>query len=197
MSGVQWAGVAAGVLTLGGLAWWLFRVDSEEEGLSEDPANPDSPMGLALASGHSLAAYCLARAIASEAGGSNYRAQLAVGWTIQNYADRHFGGDVVRAVLGSADGFGSQGSGGRGYVSTKRAPLQSQLELAENIIAERVADPTGGATNFDSPREQLREYNAGQVTRTPEQVASDRVRSGLVAYDVDVAGADFRFWGPA
>jgi hypothetical protein len=154
-------------------------------------------MGLANAAGVTLAVYCLARAIASEAGGSNYRAQLAVGWTIQNYADAHKGGNVVDAILGSASAFGPQGSGGRGYVSTSRPPLGSQLQLAGDIIAERVADPTGGATNFDSPREQQREHDANPKIKAPQQVAADRTASGLVAYDVMVAGADFRFWGPA
>jgi hypothetical protein len=198
LTGGTWAGLAVGAVAFAGGAWLLVRrnADQEDDVSSEDATTPDSPAALARDKGVSLDVYALARVIASEAGGQTWAAQVAVAWAVINYAKVR-GKSVAAVVLGSASSFGPQGSGGRGYVSSSKAPTSAQLGLAMAIDRGEIADPTGGATNFDSPREQRREHDAGLVKKTPEEVAADRERSGLVAYDVDVDGADFRFWGPA
>jgi hypothetical protein len=198
LTAAHWTGIAGAAGGIGlGVWWWFNRSTTEADVLSEDPTTPDSPLGLANAAGVTPVVYALARAIQSEAGGQPQRAQIAVGWTIQNYADAHKGGDILSAVLGSASVFGPQGTGGRGYVASSKAPTSATLALAAQIVAEQIGDPTGGAINFDSPHEQDREFAAGTSKKDAARVAVDRQNSGLVAYDVDVAGADFRFWGPA
>jgi spore germination cell wall hydrolase CwlJ-like protein len=193
----HWAGVAAGVLVFGGVAYAVSRKESDVK--TDDDTAADSPAALAADAGVSLAVYCLARATASEEGGEPRPYQVAVACAILNFARAEFPGwtdedAVVKLVLGSAGVFGRQGSGGR-RVSSARAPVKSQLTLAASVLAGIVADPTDGATQFDSPSGQRAQLMQGLVTKTPEEVADRRMGAGYEL--VTVAGVDperLRFW---
>jgi len=198
LTALHWAGIGGGGLAALWAAWRLLAGASGQPAPDDDeePTTPDNPEALAAEAGVPLEQYALARVIASEAGGQSRLAQLAVGWAVVNEANRR-PTSVARLLLGSATSFGKQGSGGRGYASTARAPVRSQITLAGQILAGSVGDPTGGATNFDSPREQDREFGLGLVRRTAQQVAEDRYAQGFELVTIAGLTDDFRFWRKA
>ena len=207
LTGAQWAGVAAAiVVAAGGVAWLVLRSSSEDEGdlndvsADDEPTVPTEPAIAAADAGVSLPVYCLARATASEEGGEPRLYQQAVACAILNLARADFpelrdDDAVVRCVLGTAGTFGRQGTGGR-KISSSRVPAPVQLGIAADVLAGRVGDPTGGATQFDSPRAQRALLGKDPLTkRTPEEIADQRLAAG---YDlVVVPGIDpeaLRFW---
>lgn len=121
----------------------------------------------------------LGRAIASEAGGEPRVIQAAVGYAVLHESLKR-STSIWRLVRGTADAWGPQGSGGRGYVSSRLAPSAAHLELARLVLSGDEPDPTGGATQFDSPRAQraLLARNTPGYTKTPEQVAAARIADG-------------------
>jgi hypothetical protein len=208
LTGRKWALVAGGiVLASAGIAYLVLRSSGDDEGdlndvtdTSDDPTVPAAPAQAAADAGVSLPVYCLARATASEEGGEPRLFQQAVACAIVNLARADFPelGDedaVVRTVLGTAGAFGRQGTGGR-KISSRNAPASSQLALAADVLAGRVADPTGGATQFDSPSGQRWALANDPLTKkTPEQIADQRTAAGYEL--VVVAGIDpdrLRFW---
>lgn len=203
MTGARWAGVGVGVAVLltGGLVLAASR--KEGEALSDDESTPvpGGPDALAAQAGVGLDVYCLARAIASEEGGQPRFYQQAVGCACLNFARSEFPrlaepDAVITLVLGSAGVFGRQGTGGR-RVSSARAPAALQLELAAQVLTGLVADPTSGATQWDSPAGQRALMAQGDplTTKTPQQVADERYSKGYEL--VIVPGIDpdkLRFW---
>jgi spore germination cell wall hydrolase CwlJ-like protein len=137
----------------------------------------------------------LARGIASEAGGEPRAVQVAVGWAIQNLSLAR-GKSIYRAARGTADEWGSQGSGGREF-SSRLHPNAKHLDIARAVLSGDEPDPTGGATQFDSPRAQraLLKSRPDIYKKTPEQVAAARRADGKVM--VLLAGIpedQIRFW---
>jgi hypothetical protein len=204
VTGAQWAGVGVGAAVL--LTGGLVLAASRKEGapLSSDDEStpvPGGPDALAAQAGVGLDVYCLARAIASEEGGQPRFYQQAVGCACLNFARSEFPrladpDAIVTLVLGSAGAFGRQGTGGR-RVSSARGPAALQLELAAQILTGLVADPTGGATQWDSPAGQRALMAEGDplTTKTPQQVADARYAAGYQL--VVVPGIDpekLRFW---
>lgn len=196
LSPFQWAIVAsaAAVVAGGGLALWIWRPEDDVGSEDETPVG-GSPPALAAAAGVDIQTYCLARATASEAGGLSRTAQQAVACAIVNFAQSE-GLSVADLVLGTARAFGRQGSGGRRVAST-RAPAALQLEIAAAVMAGEVGDPTGGATQFDSPSGQRRLIAQGDPLsrKTPDEIAALRAAAGYEL--VTVPGVDpdtLRFW---
>jgi hypothetical protein len=201
MTGAQWAGlgVGAAILLAGGLV--LAAPRWEETLTDDDPTAPLEPDELARQAAVPLEVYCLARAIASEEGGQPRFYQQAVGCACVNFARSEFprlilGDAVVQLILGRVGQFGRQGTGGR-RVSSARPPIKLQLELAAGILGGLVGDPTGGATQWDSPAGQRALMAQGDplTTKTPQQIADKRLAAGYEL--VVVPGIDpdrLRFW---
>lgn len=202
-AGLAVAGVAAAAIAGVGLALVTARPEDFEVTDDQQPA-PAGPETIARAAGQPLARYCLARAIASEEGGQPRSHQVAVGCALVNFARSEFPqfdqeAAVIRLVLGTAGAFGRQGSGGR-RVSSARAPYSLQFTIAREILAGQVGDPTGGATQWDSPSGQRALLKQGDplTKKTPEQVADARLAQGYELVTVPgIDPDDLRFWRKA
>lgn len=160
----------------------------------------DDPRDLADESGYSLEAYAAGRMLSSEEGTSDTTTQAAVVWSLINHARRS--GKTVSEVLLAAKNprnkghFGSQkdkdpnspnvGRSDR-YASTALDPYDRDCQIAQQCLDGTLADFTGGATNYDRPDGE----------KHPDQVAADRLASGLVAVDVPGTSEGLRFWRPA
>lgn len=125
----------------------------------------DSPDSLANSCGLDIETYSLARAISSEEGTSTDGTKLAVGWAINNAAIQKYGGDITRLVTTGSGSYGIQRL--VGYCSTARDPYEGDATIAAAILTGAMADPTGGATQFDRPAGE----NAAQVRPTGLRVA--------------------------
>lgn len=162
---------------------------------------PPNVQALADATGYDVAVYALARVSASEAGGQKKIAKAAVMWVVMNEAARG-GKTALQVILGSAQAFGPQGTGGRGFVSTSKDPQTIDLVTAQGVADGSIDDPTGGALNFDSPRSYEDKIVDGQVVKTREQRIEEFAehRSGERKELVTLEGvpeSTFRFWRPA
>lgn len=151
---------------------------------------PPDVQALADSAGCDPAVYALARVGASEAGGQRQLAKAAVMWVVMNEAQRR-GTNVVAVILGSAQAFGPQGTGGRGFVSSSHDPQTIDLTTAQSVVDGSIDDPTGGALNFDSPRAYADPSRA-------DTFAANREKEGkeLVVLE-GVPESTFRFWRPA
>lgn len=187
---MEW-GIAAAVALVGGilaLAIWSER--------RLEAAELELPLAAAGAGPDPRDVTALARVIASEAGGEPRIVQIAVGWAVRNEAGRR-GVSVSRLVTGSSGEYGSQNDGGHTYVSSARLPTPEQQDLAAAILAGAIDDPTGGATNFDSPRAQRAALARGLsgYKRTPEEVATARRRNGMELVLLEAIPEErFRLW---
>lgn len=184
MNAGRWAAVAAGAAALGFGVWWFVR-------------KKKPPMDAPTTTPQEVEA--LARAIASEAGGEPRQIQVAIGYAVINESNRR-NVTIWRLVRGPEDEWGSQGTGGRSYVSSRLAPTPAIMELARRVLAGDETDETEGATNFDSPRAAralIRQGHAGYdpVRNSPEAVADRRRASGLeLVLLAGVPEERFRMW---
>lgn len=131
----------------------------------------ESPDDLAQSCGLDVETYSLARAISSEEGLSTNGTKLAVGWAIYNYSRKY--GSVRTAVTTADDSYGIQRL--VGYCSTAQDPYEGDASIAAGILSGQLADPTGGATQFDRPSGE----NAAKVQ-------ANRIAAGKTL----IAGAD-------
>ena len=160
---------------------------------------PGNAQALADREGVDVDTYALARVCASEAGGQPRIAKAGVAWVVVNEANRR-GKGLLEVVLGSAADFGSQGEGGRGFVTSAKAPQTIDLEIAEGVRTGEIADPTDGALNFDSPRSYKDKVDAeGNVVQTKEEriaaFQAGRESEGKELLTLEgVSERTFRFW---
>lgn len=164
------------------------------------------PEALARGAGMDANAYAAARVIESEAGGQPFIAQVGVCWTIVNHAraqGRSVLAVVTRATLhkgkddGVGDGFfGRQGSptGGYRYVASSRDTTQDARDIATAVLAGDIADPTGGALNFDAPGAYG--IQDGTTAAGADAFAAARQAEGKELFQLAGAPA-IRFWRPA
>lgn len=145
------------------------------------------PQALARGAGVSLDTYALASMMVSEAGGENRATRVAVAWTAVNYCRKIGKGVAARFLMATKVGDGHFGKQSNGrYVATSKPPTSQTLEDAAAILTGRIADPTGGALNFDTPDPSLEDV---------DQVAANREAAGLESVELDGVDA-FRFWRP-
>lgn len=143
-------------------------------------------------------AYALARVMASEAT-PNELVQTAVGWTVVNYARRH-GRTLLKLITDVSgdeigDGYFGQQAQGR-YVASSRDTTPELRQLAVDILAGDVDDPTGGAEHFDSPRSYGAQ--AGTDASGADRFASNRENEGFEMVTLPgVPATTIRFWRPA
>lgn len=162
-----------------------------------------NPAVLAKQAGVSLDVYALARAIASEHPNSSELVKMAVAWVTQNNARRR-GVSVASLLLAPNGLFARQNATVNGkhlgkYAATGNDPIAQEIAIAGKVLSGAVADPTGGAVQFDSPRAQ-RAALARKVKgyrKTPEQVAAERMKEGKVLVTLTGVDPDYlRFWRP-
>lgn len=158
------------------------------------------PQSLAAEAGLTDEQYSLARMLASEEPHSSPETQAAIAWATINKAARS--GISITALLLRAKNpknnghYGSQkdkdpdsanvGKSDR-YATTALDPYDREGQIASQCLDGTIADPTGGATNYDRP--------AGESH--PDTVATDRMNEGLQLVDVPSADEGLRFWRPA
>ena len=195
--GLLWA---LGGVGLVGVIWSLSdAAKSVGRGPKADAitgAVPGKPVDLAAAAAVSLDVYALGRAIASEASILAEVAKVAVAWACRNEAARR-GVSVGKLLTCAEDIFAVQSYGRGRYASTAQPPTVADLELARRVTLGVVADPTGGATRWDSPRAQraLLARSAAGYSKTPEQVAASREAEGFELVTLPGVDAEkIRFW---
>lgn len=194
----QWAGLAAAAALAGGIGLAIWFANRKAKAATAAAAA--DPAAAALEAGVTRRVYALGRVIASEAGSRPELEQIAVAWVVVNEADRRYGKkdgvpDVERLILAPDGAFGAQNVGK--FVSSRLEGKDSHRALAKQILSGAMPDPTGGATQFDSPRAQraLVARGTSGYTKTPEQVADARRSEGKAL--VIVPGIDpdqLRFW---
>lgn len=141
------------------------------------PGNPDD---LANSCGLDTETYSLARAISSEEGGSTNGTKVAVGWAINNEANRR--GITITQLVTTADGdYGIQTL--VHYCSTAQDPYMGDAQIAAGILGGTIADTTNGATNFDRP--------AGENAAA---VQTKRLKAGMTLQSVPTASSGLEFW---
>jgi hypothetical protein len=103
----------------------------------------------------------LARSLRSEHGSDSVQVRRWVGWAIRNAAG---GADKIFSKLTTKSGsaytgkYADQHTDAR-FAATGQSARELEIELAREILsAPQASDPTGGATNFFSPRAQDRLY---------------------------------------
>jgi hypothetical protein len=160
------------------------------------------PQGLADNAGVSLDVYALGAAMQSEE--SSRAGQVAVGWAIWNYCERHHcrvSDQLLKSVRRgrkqpSHGRFASQEAPGK-WASTAKAPTSATLILAQEILSDRprISDPTNGATAWDSPQLQNQKHAEDPQTypKDADDVAADRIAAG--GEEIRVPGVTrTRFW---
>jgi len=202
---VKWAAAfAAALAAAGGFVWWrrsAAAASEEGEGSEgETVAPPESPMseGSPIENPDPEDAYALARCMTSEEGGAAEIVRAAVCFAIVNYANAK--GKSPTAVIKTKRtyyGYGPQSDGS--YVSSREEASSRDLDLAGRIVSGAYADPgIEGATQFDNPATQDWQYERGQVKKSADMVARDRMAEGKRA--VYLPGVDprkFRLWTKA
>lgn len=166
-----------------------------KDGIVLEPASK-----LAALAGVNVSVYALARMLASEHDGDGVPVKTAIAWACVNAA-RKAKVDVfvllTRSTKMSPGSFGAQNTGR--YASTARDPRRIDCQIAADVLSWKVADPTGGATQFDSPRAQraLMARAAKGYTKSPEQVAEARRKGGSELVTIPGVDPDYlRFWRP-
>ncbi len=139
-----------------------------------------------------LTTFTLATVLASEAGGLHPLAKVAIAHAVKNMARKR--GISVFKLIAPDGRYGSQQ--GR-HASSKRAPSLADLEIAEAVEAGKLADPSDGAIQWDSPDAQRALLARGEpgYQKTPETVAEERRAKGrrLVILP-GLAENQFRMW---
>jgi hypothetical protein len=165
--------------------------------VSKDGATPANPRGLAKAAGLALGPYALARLGTSEAGNLPPEAQLAVMWTAKNRAAAlgiSVHGLLLHASAAGKGYFGKQSQPGR-YASTSQDSTAVSRALAPAVAAGSVADPTGGAEQWDSPR-SFSDWT-GTSSDKANAVAAARIAAGNVKVILPgIPESQIRFWRP-
>jgi hypothetical protein len=170
---------------------------------------PDSPATLAASAALDIDTYALARMLSSENGNDPAIYKVAIGWAAVNRAGGrgiaevllsghgdtygHFARQNARYRTGALDADGEPATAHAGkYASTALDPREDDVAIGKAILAGEIPDPTGGATNFFSPRVQDAGYAAGKpgYTKDAQEVDAAWTAGGLVRVELD--GIDAR-----
>lgn len=155
-----------------------------------DGETPVDPITLATDSGVDVDVMSLARLIESEAGILPMSGRVGVAWASMNYAGSHSKSItelVTKATKTVASGYYGKQNQGR-YCATSKDASQDSIDIAQQVISGSVADPTGGAEQWDSP------WSYADPTKA-ETVAQSRRDAGRVEVDLpDVPSRKLRFW---
>jgi hypothetical protein len=199
MTGIGWSVFGASALGVVALSVWAYDKSKRAVGSTNGKVNadgivPGDPAALASAAGLSLDVYALARMGASEE--SSEAGQTAVMWAARNQAQRNkesIAALLLRSKNSKAAGhFGTQ----RGrYATTEQEATARSKRLAAAVIAGKIADPTGGANQWDAPEAQAKAHARDpQKYKSPEVIAAKRNKVSLLVMVPGVTST--RFWKP-
>jgi len=147
------------------------------------------PRMLARDAGLEIDHYALARMIWSEMAGLPQIALWGVGWAATNEAGARglTVADLLLRSSGAGDGFFGRQSQGR-FASTAKDPPAAAFAAAAAVLSRDVADPTGGARQWDSPQAYPTEERAAEI-------AARRIDAGNVKVLLPgVPERKLRFW---
>jgi hypothetical protein len=164
-----------------------------------------APGDLAREAGVALPVYALARMLRSEHGSEAEHVKVAVGWAAVNQARARkttiekllLSGRTKSGGASSSDGlFGAQYTGK--YATTAVDPTAVDVEIAGKVLSGVVADPTFGATQFDSPKAQAAAGKRGVpgYTKTAAQIAAARAKGSDLVVVNGIDPNHLRFWRP-
>lgn len=184
----------------------------------------EDPQGLANSAALDLDVYALARMLSSEEGNAPTLYKVAVGFAARNAAH---GRIAEKLLAGKGDAFGFFGRQSARYLtgrwldaegdvvdgttpgavpedahagkyaSTALDPHEDDVSIATSILSGLLADPTGGATNFFSPRLQDARYETGRADRNAADVDAKWRAGGLEPVTVDGVDAfELAFYKP-
>ena len=165
--------------------------------VSVDGLTPADPASLAAAADLDLDTYALARMVEAEAGGIGQSGKLGVAFAAVNHAE--IAGKTIAALLvrstGAGNGYFGRQDQGR-YATTSRDPSAAALDAATQVTSRAVADPTGGADQWDSPWSYKDDPVTGETgTAKAARVAAARVAAGKELVTLaDVPARKLRFW---
>jgi len=136
----------------------------------------------------------LASMIASETGSGPRSAKAAVAWAARNEA-RATARTILQLLIPRGQ-LGAQGVAGRGYAATARPPNPIDLDVAQAVLENRIADVSEGSRYFDSPAafEKLRGTEGYEPGRAQERVARMEARGYEPYYVPGVNPRYLRLW---
>lgn len=187
---------AAAFVAVWAMSSKLFEPTSllEDGTVSADGSTPAPPLALAAGAGLSKDAYALSRMIVSEAGNQPAAVQTGVAFaTITRARARKTSvGRLLTTAKFAGDGYFGKQNEGR-YAATSHDSTPASRTLAMQALRRTVADPTGGAEQWDSPRA----YGdwTGSSSAKADAVEAARTADGMER--VVLAGVDptvIRFW---
>jgi len=180
---VQWK-IGIGVLLLVGVLSLTYFKFMAPEAMVIDYADVDDDDVEALG-----------RMINSEARASDSRdIKVALAWTCRNSATRLGISVAERVMPGMVPS--AQNTGGR-FVSTRNPATDESRNIARDVMAGAVADPTMGSVQFDSPQGQRAALarNVSRYTQSPEEIAASRRADGKTEFHLPGVSPDYlRFW---
>ncbi len=141
-------------------------------------------------------AFVLATVIASEVGGMHPLAKIGVGHAAWN-ASKAEGLHLPELVLRPSGGFAAQTV--NSYASTRQPPTLQDIVIAEDVLADRVPDPTLGATQWDSPAGQDKAHDSGDPMHPHSAADIEQIRRAANSEPVYLTGINprsLRFWRP-
>lgn len=154
-----------------------------------------TPVDIAAADGVDVEVETLARCGQSEE--SSEAGRIAVMWAAKNHCDK-LGQTITGTLTHSKDAshgsYAKQNQGAR-YCDTFDSPSAHTLDLASQILAGLIDDPTGGATQWDAPKAQNALLAAGTpgYTMDADAVAAQRESEGRELVMLDNV-PNTRFW---
>lgn len=195
-------GIAVLLMLAAGTAAVVTTKGKRDDEAGADGLVPADPMAIATRNGVSLNVEALARMIRSEHGNDSEIVRIATAHVAMNES-RARGQSIAQLLLAPQGKFGAQWTGmtvnGKfrvKYASTRLPSQAIDRKLADDVIAKRVGDPTGGATQFDSPRAQrVLHAKKPETNPTPEEVERRRLAAGATKVLLaGVAEDQIRFW---
>lgn len=151
----------------------------------DDETINENPLDLAAAAGLDINVYTFGRAISSEEGNSSEIRQIAVAWVMRNNA-----GQAIFLYACGGGAFGRQG--GIRKVTTFVDPYQRHIDIANRVMSGAEPDPTGGATEFVTPKSQEALHKKNPAKYRPfAEVHQMRLNRGLTPVEVDGIDPDY------
>lgn len=145
-----------------------------------------------------LETFSLATMIASEAGRGADLAKAAVAHAALTYKAKFGHGKSMHQILTFKDGLYG-GQAGR-YASTRNPPTVRDVEVAEAVLAGKIANPAPGAIQWDSPSAQdllLARGEPGYESNSNELAARRRAGGKVAVYLPGVDRSYLRLWRAA
>ena len=197
-----WLWGLGSALLLGATAWLRKGtvIETRLHVLNDQKFVDADPRGLAANAGVTLDVYALASAMQTEE--SSDAGRLAVGCAIRNAARKQRVSVATKLLSSIKNGkqypshghFGSQEAPGK-WAGTSYGPTAKTLQMAADILANRVPDPTHGAVQWDAPETQNAMHKKDPKTYPLDAEGVRTKRIANHAKEIWVPGVPHtRFW---